>query len=116
PVPPGKHFFTAGKWRVLNRARWWKQPVDRATVIGHYWRRRGGHIQGKIDVWDDLPPFAWSGGVFCVDYSVGRRFRERLQGKKQEFVGALGALRWPERLLFFDDRKDAIPTEGFSLG
>jgi hypothetical protein len=115
PVAPGDHFFVNGKWRFLNRARWWKRPVDRATVVGHYWRRRSEPIPGKMDVWDDLPPFAWSGGVFCVDYSVGRRFRERLRGTKQGFVGALGALRWPERVLLFDDRETPVETHGMSL-
>ena len=40
----------------------------------------------------------------CIDYSVGKRFRERLQrGFDGRFRTRLGALRLPERLLFFDN-------------
>jgi len=113
PVEPGKHFFTGGKWRFVNRARWWLEPTDRPTVVGHYWRRRGKAIPGKPDVWDDIPPFAWSGNVYCVDYSVGRRFTERHRGVKSGFTGGLAALRWPERTLMFDDGRAPESTCGF---
>jgi hypothetical protein len=40
----------------------------------------------------------------CIDYSVGKRFRERLQ---PDFAGAyrtsLAALRLPEGVLYFDN-------------
>ncbi|MBK6461488.1 MAG: metallophosphoesterase [Myxococcales bacterium] len=110
PVAPGEHFFVGGKWRFVCRDRWWREPVDRPTVVGHYWRRRGAPVPGKVDVWDDVPPFAWSGDVFCVDYSVGRRFAERHAGRKTEFTGGLGALLWPERTVVFDDRDETTPT------
>lgn len=109
-VEPGEHFFVNGKWRFVTRSRWWRRPAERPTVIGHYWRRRDAPSPGKVDVWDDVPSFAWSGGVFCVDYSVGRRYRERLRGSTGGFSGALGALRWPERELVFDDRDGVIST------
>lgn len=111
PVAPGEHFFVGGKWRFVSRDRWWREPVDRPTVVGHYWRRRGAPVPGKVDVWDDVPPFAWSGGVFCVDYSVGRRFAERHAGRKSEFTGGLGALLWPERVVVFDDQEGTTPTD-----
>ncbi len=110
PVQEGEHFFVGGKWRFVTRDRWWLGPVDRATVIGHYWRRRGEPIVGKVDVWDDVDAFAWSGNVFCVDYSVGRRFAERARGRQDGFHGGLGALLWPERQVLFDDREHAVPT------
>jgi hypothetical protein len=112
PVADGKAFFVGGKWRFVTRDRWWRRPVDRPTVVGHYWRRRGPPIEGKLDVWDDVPPFAWSGGVFCVDYSVGRRYAERANGRTHAtgFDGGLAALRWPERVLVFDDRDGHAPT------
>lgn len=109
-VLPGSHFFIGGKWRFVTRDRWWRRPVDRPTVVGHYWRRRGAPIEGRADVWDDLPPFDWSGNVFCIDYSVGRRFLERLRGRASNFNGGLGALRWPEREVVFDDRPAPEPT------
>lgn len=34
-----KRYFAGGRWRVVQRAKWWKQYNDKATVvIGHYWR------------------------------------------------------------------------------
>lgn len=113
---PDKPYFTGGKWRFLDRERWWQRPVDRPTVIGHYWRRRDAHLdEDKQDVWGDVPPFDWKNGVFCVDYSVGRRYVERLKGRHTNFNGGLAALRWPERMLVFDDQSEAIPTGNFAL-
>jgi len=109
-VPPGDHFFVGGKWRFVTRDAWWRRPVDRPTIVGHYWRRRGAAIEGKRAVWDDVPPFAWSGNVFCVDYSVGRRYLERFRGRDRDFVGGLAALRWPERTLVFDDSPTPVLT------
>lgn len=109
-VEPGRHFFTGGKWRFVTRDTWWRRPVDKTTVVGHYWRRRSAAIAGKLDVWGHVPPFAWSGDVFCVDYSVGRRFLERFRGRALEFDGALAALRFPERSLVFDDRRGSFST------
>jgi len=48
--------------------------------------------------------------VFCVDYSVGRRFLERFRGRRRDFDGGLAALRFPERALVFDDRAAPVPT------
>lgn len=110
-VPPGGHFFVGGKWRFVTRDRWWRRPVDRPTVVGHYWRRRGAPIPGKFDVWDDVNTFAWAGGVYCVDYSVGRRYAERARGRDAGFDGGLAALRWPEGELVFDDQEERVVTE-----
>ncbi|MBM4359921.1 MAG: metallophosphoesterase [Deltaproteobacteria bacterium] len=111
-VMPGAHFFVGGKWRFVTRDAWWRRPVDRPTVVGHYWRRRGAPITGKIDLWDDVPTYGWAGNVFCVDYSVGRRFLERFVGRNDDFVGGLAALRWPEKTVVFDDRAAPIATSG----
>lgn len=114
-VPVGSHFYVSGKWRFVTRDRWWRRPVDRPTVVGHYWRRRGAPIPGKLDVWDDVPAFSWAGNVFCVDYSVGRRYAERHRGRDGRtiaFDGGLAAMRWPERVLVFDDRDAPVPTAG----
>jgi hypothetical protein len=117
PVSLDEVFFVGGKWRFVTRARWWDGYDDGpAVVVGHYWRRRGGAVRGKVDLWDKLAPFAWGGprgNVLCVDYSVGRRFVERWGGSAGPFVGGLAALRWPERVLVFDDVDGATPTTGF---
>jgi len=112
-------FYVGGKWRVVRRARWWdRYDDDAAVVVGHYWRTRVGvTVPGKRDVFDGLHPFAWAGPrgrVFCVDYSVGRRFVERWREPgRSRFDGALAALRWPERVLVFDDHDEPVPTTGF---
>jgi len=115
-VPAGAHFYTGGKWRFVARDRWWKRGTDRPTVVGHYWRRRGAPPPGKVDVWDDVPTFGWLGGVYCVDYSVGRRFVQRAEGRVANFDGGLAALRWPERTVVFDDREGALPTHEAPTG
>ncbi len=114
-------FFVGGKWRVVERSRWWRRYEEEpAVVVGHYWRRRGGEGLGKRNVWDDVRPFGWAGprgNVFCVDYSVGRRFLERRLdpevGHTKPFRGGLAALRWPERTLVFDDAEEPLATTGF---
>ena len=83
-------------------------------VVGHYWRRRGDvQVPGKPDAWQTKRWTDWTGprgNVFCVDYSVGRRFVERGAGATAEFAGGLAAMRWPERMLVFDDWDTPVPT------
>lgn len=118
-VPEGGHFFVGGRWRFVARDPWWERYEDEVpVVIGHYWRRRDRPIPGREDVVQAPSPWHWvgpRGGVFCVDYSVGRRFLQRARGGPgaEGYHGGLAALRWPERQLVFDDRDGPIPTEGF---
>lgn len=108
----GKPFFAAGKWRMLDRVRWWDRYVhDKPVMIGHYWRwatpaARAAFTRGEHDLFDGAPPEAWHGArrnVFCLDFGVGARYRERALGRRSEFQTRLGAVRWPERELVFDD-------------
>ncbi len=105
-------FYTGGRWRFVDRVRWWgEQRVDRPTVVGHYWRLRDAAHRGgaeRPEPWDHVHPFAWDNDVFCVDYSAGRRYEERVVRAESlaagaPFHGRLAALRWPERTLVFDD-------------
>ena len=78
-------FRVGGRWRMLRRARWWRD-YDEPTpvVVGHYLRSP----DGPKDPFD-APPFAWlgpRGNCFCVDY-----------------VGRVAALRIPEWRLVFAD-------------
>lgn len=113
----GLPFYTGGKWRFLQRHDWWADyQDDAAVVVGHYWRRRNGAaVDGKPDAWATDADTDWAGArgnVFCVDYSVGRRFLERYHGRTK-FHGGLAAMRWPERTLVFDDRDEVLPTTRF---
>ncbi|MGY0194582.1 metallophosphoesterase [Leptothrix sp. BB-4] len=112
-------FFSSGKWRFVERVKWWNDyHDDKPVVVGHYWRRiqpvdrmLGG--KGDPDLFEGLRPEAWHGArgnVFCVDYSVGGRFKER-QGGQLGHTTKLAALRWPERELVLDTG-ESLPTVG----
>jgi hypothetical protein len=103
-------FFSSGKWRMVERAGWWHDYADDIPVIvGHYWRwpmpvDRSTYGKGGEDLFAGTRMEDWlgrRGKVFCIDYSVGRRFQERERG--QPFRTRLGAMQWPERRLVFDD-------------
>jgi hypothetical protein len=102
-------FWSSGKWRMVDRVRWWLEYGDQVPVIcGHYWRRikppmPGGHASSKVDLFDGTAPTDWLGperNVFCIDYSIGGRYEERKRGCVGEFHSALLAMRWPERELW----------------
>lgn len=103
-----RSFFASGKWRMVARVPWWHDYEDATpVVIGHYWRwfsaagrDRYGH--GTADLFGAHDARDWLGpkkSVFCVDYSVGARFRERRDGHEPGTFTTLAALRWPEREL-----------------
>jgi hypothetical protein len=104
-------FFASGKWRMVNRSRWWDEyHEDIPVIVGHYWRwptgsSRDALSNGEPDLFDGLAPQQWFGArrnVFCVDFAVGARYKERASGADR-FECRLGAVRWPERELVFDD-------------
>lgn len=105
-------FFAAGKWRMLDRVKWWANYThDKPVMVGHYWRwatpeARQAFTRGEHDLFDGAPPETWHGArrnVFCLDFGVGARHRERALGRRADFQTRLGAVRWPERELVFDD-------------
>ena len=106
-----KPFFSSHKWRFVDRVPWWDEYTDSVPVIvGHYWRMSevlGRDAVGKGDpyLFAGLGAHAWHGtrhNVFCVDYSVGGRWRERSIGAEIGSRFKLAAMRWPERELVFD--------------
>lgn len=112
-----KPFYAGGKMRDEGRARWWDEYADGVCcVCGHYWRTSlpGEDVE---EFFDPARPFAalGNGRVLCIDYSVGKRWRERLSGTSEGFRTALAALRWPERLLVFDDGR-IEPVSGLDAG
>ena len=110
-------FFASGRWRFSVRNPWWNDYQDPIpVVIGHYWRcfhphaTRAKHREGIFTI----PAHHWHGArrnVFCIDFSVGARWRDRKRNIcASESQHRLGALRFPERVLVFDNG-DTLPTE-----
>ena len=109
-------FFASGRWRMVDRVPWWHAYEDDVPVLfGHYWRwsspAGAEHFsRGERNLFAGVAHNEWIGprrNAFCVDFSVGVRYRERalvpagrLPGS---FLGRLGAVRWPERELVYDD-------------
>ena len=79
-------FHAGGRWRMLQRSRWWRRHHDPTPIVfGHYHRTH----RGPQDPFDDEGPFDWLGpqqSAFCVDYT-----------------GRVAALRVPEWRLVFED-------------
>lgn len=115
-------FFTSGQWRFAERVRWWDEYVeDIPVVVGHYWRQyvpldRAHLGKGDPDLFDGVHPLSWlgpRGRVFCVDYSAGGRYQERLTGQ----TGArtrLALLRWPEQVLV-TETGECVGTTNFGV-
>jgi len=112
-------FFAGSRWRFSDRVNWW-DDYDEAVpvVIGHYWRlfrpvKVTVNTPRYTQLFKDIPPVAWHGrrrNVFCVDYSVGARWRDRKARRaEQESRFRLAALQWPERVLVFDSG-ERVPT------
>jgi len=116
-------FYASGKWRFVERVRWWDEYEDPTpVVIGHYWRHlhkvdRSALGKGDPDLFDNTAPLAWHGrhrNVFCVDFSAGGRWIER---KASSVVGQhfkLVTLRWPERIVQFDDGQSEMTRHAAS--
>lgn len=105
-------FYASGKWRMVERVAWWNDYHDPTPVIfGHYWRWSdhevpASHSRGEPDLFSGLAANRWLGprtNAFCVDFSVGVRYRERPLAPGARHLGRLAAIRWPERELVFDD-------------
>ena len=112
-------FWANGKWRMTDRVAWWRDYADEVPVVfGHYWRwtdeaARRRYSRGEPDLFADCAPLAplptRGAPAWCVDFSVGARYRQRQERRREgrdpegePFVGRLAALRWPEREWVFD--------------
>jgi len=97
-------FWAGGKWRMLERVKWW-QYYDELTpvIVGHYWRR---FSQARTvfsdkygpDLFAGIQPHHWMGkrdNVYCVDFSVGGRYAQR-EENESEHLCSLAAVRAPE--------------------
>jgi len=83
-----------GKMRNEQRVRWWMDYQGTFCVFGHY------------SIFDGEP--RGNDSAFCVDYGVGKRWTERREGKSSGFSLKLAAIRFPEKVVVFDE--DQIET------
>lgn len=104
-------FWAGGRWRMVERVRWWEAYEHAVPVIvGHYWRR---FTSAKTvyadkygpDLFADVAPHQWMGArgnVYCVDFSVGGRYAQRAGGAPVSHC-SLAAVRVPEWQVVHDD-------------
>lgn len=104
-------FFAAGKWRFVERVPWWREYAGEVPVLfGHYWRRWDPSLHALLSTSEpDLfaddpmgPKMALRDRAFCIDFSVGSRWKQRQLGHEPPYQGRLAAMRWPERELVYD--------------
>ena len=98
-------FYIGGKWRFVRRDPWWrKYEEEKQVVIGHYWRTPSPSAHDFEKLFYGVSPYGWMGpraNVFCIDYSVGRRYQDRHKGlTASEFTTQLCALRLPEKRVY----------------
>jgi hypothetical protein len=95
------------KPRFEVRLPWWREYHDSTLCIfGHYWRTSLPGERKFEDLFDNQPrnTLVGPGGGMCIDYSVGKRYKERLRpGGSSRYLTSLSALRLPERVLYFDN-------------
>jgi hypothetical protein len=106
-------YYSGGRWRMTNRVAWWNDYAAAVPVVfGHYWRPVVSDVNRQVfgkngpDLFAATTAADWLGphrNAFCVDFSVGLRYRERQHGYEQGTYGRLAAMRWPERELVFDN-------------
>lgn len=109
-APSQQAFFSGNRWRFSDRLPWWNDyDQDIPVVIGHYWRLfdpQPNQPRSRYSMlFQDLLSTAWHGkknNVFCVDYSVGARWRNRKENVPIASRFKLAALQWPEMQLIFD--------------
>lgn len=110
-------FYINGRWRFTIRKPWWQHYTDSvAVIIGHYWRSwyRDGVAEHRKELFQEAPT-QWLGAkqqVFCVDYSVGARWRERQQSiDPARSRMHLAALRWPEKVIVLDNGQQYLSEQ-----
>ncbi len=121
--PTDEPFWAGGRWRMVERVRWWETYEEAVpVVVGHYWRRFSEAQTVYADkygpdLFAGISGHHWMGrkrNVYCVDFSVGGRYAQRAGG---ESIGvcSLAALRVPEWQVVHDDGSHwDIGAPGFS--
>jgi hypothetical protein len=110
-------FFASGKWRYVDRVPWWRKYPGKVPVLfGHYWRWWHPSIHKTLSKGEPQLFTANPAGrrmsrrdrAFCIDFSVGSRFKQRHLGHEPPYHGRLAAMRWPERELVFDGEEPRL--------
>ena len=109
----GDSFMVVAEDRVARQIAQTRQaradhPTLGAAAIG----------KGDPDLFETTHPYAWHGknsNVFCIDFSAGGRWTERKAGTTVGHDFKLAALRWPERVLQFDDGHTLATTDFHSI-
>lgn len=94
--------------RWERRWAWWPEYAGPALcVFGHYWRTALPGEGSDFHLFDGLPPDRLCGPhAVCIDYSAGKRYKERMQpGFAGRYKTSLAALRLPEGELYFDNAR-----------
>lgn len=103
-------FWAGGRWRMVERVKWWQRYDDPVpVVVGHYWRRYG---DAKAVYFDKFGPDLFAGiemhhcmglrrNVYCVDFSVGGRYAQRADHQPLHMC-RLAAVRVPEWQVVYD--------------
>jgi hypothetical protein len=109
-------FWAGGKWRMVERVKWWEHyDEDVPVIFGHYWRR---FSEAQIalcekygpDLFAGIEPHHWMGkrkNLYCVDFSVGARAGQRAANEPLA-VCKLAAVRVPEWEVMHDDGERAV--------
>lgn len=112
-------FFAGGKWRFVERCVWWDYyNHDTPVVVGHFWRKLVDSVksvQDKENIFNNISSTSWHGlrsNVFCVDYSVGARFLERMKNLELGSTTKLVALSWPNQELILETG-EVLKTSNF---
>lgn len=100
------HLNNEIRWE--RRVAWWPEYGPQPLVIfGHYWRTPLPSEGPEFHLFDGVPRNALCGGpAMCVDYSAGKRYKERMQsGFDGRYHTSLAALRLPEGVVYFDNHE-----------
>lgn len=111
-----KPFYASGKWRFVERYSWWdRYDDDKPVIVGHFWRKwEPEENPSDENVFENIEPTQWHGkhnNVFCVDYSVGARFKERNANQELGANTKLAALSWPEKTLTLETGEMILTTQ-----
>ena len=103
PMRGGEPKYLSGKFRMTERLPWWESYDEGIPVVfGHYWRtllEQRSPEQKRL--FKNTTYDSWLGknsDTYCIDFSVGYRYKERRRGKRSGFDGQLGALRVPAQI------------------